>query len=660
MSRGLKTLAAPIPQRLSQWAEENFYLSKESSYQQGAWRAHPYQVAILDCMGNDEITEVDFIKSARVGYTKMLLAAMAYFAEHKRRNQALWQPTDDDADRFSKIEFDTMMRDVAVMRPIFPWLEQRHKNNTTSLKVFIGATVYLRGGKAARAYRALSVDVAILDELDGFDLDIEKEGSPFLLSGKRIEGATFPKHIVGSTPKLRGFSMVEDRCDVADEFFRFHIPCPHCRQWTQLRWGGKDKAYGFKWIDGDQSTVRHACEHCASLCTQAEFLAIWSAGRWISPNGVWIDPLGQFRGVDGELVATPSHVAFHIWTAYSPMVDWPDIVKEFLYAKAKAKRGDKAALKTFVNTTLGESWEEDVEKTDHTELMRRGGGYELRTVPRGGLVLTAGVDVQDNRFEIRVYAWGRGEECWLVDSLALEANPADERDWDKLDAYLQTRFRHASGQQLGVEATAIDTGGHFTHQVYNFCRLRIRRRIHAIKGDSKQGSPIKGRSSAQDVNFRGKIIKKGVKLWLVGTDTAKDLLFGRLKVITPGPGCMHFPKGVDEQFFEQLTSEVRVLQRTGAGEQYRWIKKAGVRNEVLDCTVYAMFAAHMLDLHRYTDRMWERLESVVQPPTADLFAQPDPAADDSDEWLPLEPTTEKPRRRTARPARTRQTFATNW
>ena len=255
----------------------------------------------------------------------------------------------------------------------------------------------------------------------------------------------------------------------------------------------------------------------------------------------------------------------------------------------------------------------------------------MRTVPRGGLVLVAGVDVQSNRFEVVVWAFGRGEEMWVVDHHVIDANPADDREWeDKLDPYLQQRFRHVSGQWLPIEAAAVDTGGHFTHQAYNYCRAqsRTRRKIWAVKGDTRQAQPVKGRSSWVDVNYLGSVIKRGVRLWMVGTDTAKDLLFGRLQITEAGPGCIHFPVGLSDEFYEQLTSEARVLQKTAHGDQYRWVKQRK-RNEVLDCTVYALFAAHTIDLNRLPEKLWAKLEDAVEPPTPDLFASnPGPTADE--------------------------------
>lgn len=624
ISSGLRTLECAAPLRLSEWAAQHFYLSAESSYVEQRWAAYPYQHAILDVMSHDEIEEVTLIKSARVGCTKIMLAAIGYYAEHKRRNQALWQPTDEDSDDFCKTEVETMMRDVPIMESVFPTFLQRHKDNTLKQKKFLGSMLHLRGGKAAKNYRRISVDVAFIDEADGFDIDVEKEGSPLELARKRIEGATFPKLIVGSTPKLRGFSLVESRFEQATEQFRFHIPCPHCDTEHVLEFGGRDKAHGMKWTDNDPDTAAYCCPHCAALYTQADYLGVWQRGRWKTIGGLWIDDCCIFRDADGNRIATPRHVGLHIWTAYSPMAQWSGIVRQFLSAKAKAKAGDKSELKTFVNTTLGETWEEEVEKADEHALMARAEAYPLRTIPLGGLVLTAGVDVQDNRFEIGVWAWGRGEEQWTIDHMIIDANPADERDWDRLATYLQSKFNHAAGGKLCIEAVAIDTGGHFTHQTYAFARAHGNRRVYAVKGETKQGQPVKGKSSAQDINFRGRIIKAGVKLWHVGTDTAKDLLFGRLKVTQPGAGYVHFSKELPAEWFHQLTAEHRVLQRTAQGEQHRWVK-ARSRNEVLDCAVYAMFAAHMLDLHRYTDRMWAKQESIVQPVVGDLFDAP-PAA----------------------------------
>ena len=565
---------------------------------------------MLDAIGNDEIKEVIIVKSARVGYTKMLLASIGYHAHHKHRNQCIWQPTDEDADDFCKTELDPMLRDMPVMLSIFPAFLRRNKDNTLRQKKFLGSLLHIRGGKAAKNYRRLTLDAAYIDELDGFDLDIESEGSAIALSAKRIEGAIFPKHVLGSTPKLRGFSLIESRAQLSGHWFRFQIPCIHCGQYDELRFGAPESPSGFKWGKDDPATVMHLCAACGSLFSQSDYFRTWERGKWISQHGAYIDDAGKLRDADHVPIPWTRSVAFHIWTGYSPQASWSDIVRDFLAATAKAKAGDKSELKTFVNTTLGETWEEDAEQADKESLQRRAEPYPLRTVPLGGLMLVAGVDVQDNRFEVVVWAIGVGEEMWACDYTVLNANPADERDWERLDEYLSSTFLHEGGGKIKISATAIDSGGHFTHQTYGFCRSRTARRMFAVKGDMRQGQPVKGTSSKQDVNWRGKIIKRGVQLWHVGTDTAKDLLFGRLRVTQPGPGYVHFSNDLSADFFKQLTAEARMLQKTASGDQYRWVKREQ-RNEVLDCTVYALFASHMLDLHRYTDHMWEKLRAQL-------------------------------------------------
>jgi len=612
--------------RLSRWANKHFYLSAESSYVEKRWEAYPFQTGILDMMGHDGIEDFDFMKSARVGYTKMLMAATGYFAQHKRRNIVIYQPTDGDSDDFCKDEVEPMLRDVPIMRTVFPNVLRKHKDNTLQKKKGLGITLHLKGGTSAKNYRRISPDVMIQDELDAFVQDVEKEGSPRILGGKRVEGATFPKKIRGSTPKIKNFSMIEAGFNEAEKRFKFHIPCPHCDEKITLQWGGKDVAHGFKWVDNDPKTVRHACSECKTLFTQAEYFEVWERGVWIAQDGTWLDESDEyeiaFRDSAGEFVPVPKSVGVFIWTSYSPQSTWEKIVSDYLAAVEKAKRGDDSELKSFINTTRGETWEADVEKTDESELMNRAEEYPVGVVPMGGLVLAAGVDVQANRFEVVTWAFGRGEEMWAVEYRKIDANPAVESEWEKLAEYLDKPIKHASGSMLKIESSAVDTGGHFTHQSYMFCRAR-KNNTYAIKGDSQPGKAIKARRSWVDINHNGRSIKRGCKLWMVGTDTAKDLIFGRLSVAVPGSGFIHFSKGLPEEFYKQLVAEVRVMVRSKVSEHYRWIKKtAGIRNEVLDCTVYALFIAEVLGLSSYTQKRWDQLESIVQSPVRDLFADP--------------------------------------
>lgn len=627
ITRGLAPLRVPAPLSLPEWAERHFYLSAESSYVETSWHAFPYQLAILHAMGNDAVRLVAVQKSARVGYTKMMVASLLFNAHHRRRNQGVWNPTDDDSDEFCKVEFEPALRDVEAMRAVCTPDRAKDRANTLRTKLFRGSSVHLRGGKAAKNYRRLSLDIAYIDELDGFDADIEREGDAVSLVSKRLEGATWPKLIAGSTPKLAGSSQITHLAEQCDVLYTYHVPCPHCDELHPLTWTAQQSghgttwaAHGLVWAGSNPETAAHRCPHCAALMTQAEYLRVWIRGTFVGDDGSRLAADGTRTLADGTRARLPERIAFQIWTAYSPMVDWSEIVREYLAAEAAAKTGDLSKRKAFANTTLGIAFEESGEHADAGELRARAEDYPLRRVPRGALVLTAGIDVQDNRLEAVVWGWGRGEESWAIDYTVLHGDPAQPEIWASLDAYLATRFPHEGGQYIGIDAAAIDTQGHHTHAVYRWVQRAHARKVFATKGHSLAGKPIVASSNLVDVNVNGQVQKHGVRLWMVGTDTVKDVLFARLRLATPGPGYAHLSKHLPAEFFEHFAAESRVPVKTARGRVTRWVCKSGARNEALDCSVLALFAACRLDLHRYTSAMWTRLEAILCPPIRDLFA----------------------------------------
>lgn len=633
LRRGLSAFGVPAPMSLLEWAERHFYLSAESSYVEQQWKAWPFQRAIMACISCDDIEEIDWPKAARVGNTKIMLSAIGYFSEHKRRNQAIWQPTDDDRDEFVKTELDPMLRDVVAMQRVFPAYLARHKDNTLQQKKFLGSMLHLRGGKAAKNYRRISVDVAYIDEADAFDNDIEKEGDPIGLAAKRIEGATFPKLVVGSTPKLKGFSLVDTRTQLADERFQYVITCPHCGDRHPITWGGKDETHGFKWRtneDGiaDPETVRHLCPHCGSLISQGEYLAVWEQGFYVNEDwSIRLDvDSGQnavFSDFDGNTLRAPRHIAFvNVWTAYSPAASWPNIARDFLAAHEKAMAGDMSKLKTFTNTTLGRPWEEAIEKNDADELKHRAEPYALRSVPMGCLLLLAAVDTQDNRLEITVRGYGRGLETWTIAHEILYGSPGEDDVWQELEEILfETEFHHASGQTLRIAACAIDTGGHYTQAVYAFAEKHFRRKVFAVKGASGREKHIKNGAQKVDIDWRGRLRKRGLILWHVGTNLVKDLLHSRLQLTKPGPGYMHFSNELPDEWFKQMAGEARAERHGIHGREHRWtpLRK---RVEAWDCATYMIWLETHLELGRKAAKFWDELEDRVQPLVGDLFTSP--------------------------------------
>ncbi len=635
--RGLSTFAAIEPMTLREWAEKNFYLSAESSQVEQRWEAWPFQRAILACIGSDDVHEVDVIKSARVGYTKILLAAVGYFAEHRRRNQVLWQPTDDGRDEFVKTEVDPMIRDVRALHPIFPARQARHKDNTLRVKKFLGSTLHLRGGRSADNYRRLTVSVGFLDEFSSFEPNIDGEGDPGQLAAKRVEGATFPKLVFGSTPKLKESCLMEKRAAGAKARYEYRIFCPHCDGAHAITWGGKDEPHGLKWIDRDPDSVRHLCTHCGVLITQGEYLAVAGHGFWLGDDGSTIDHDGVFRDADGEIILAHRHVAFHVWAGYSPMASWTGIVQDFLKAFDKAEQGDNQGLKTFYNTTLGRAWEGEIEKIEADELKRRAGlemlrlpGRDENVVPRRCLLLLAGCDTQDNRIEVAVWGFGPGGEMWTIDHQVFFGDPNSDELQGAVAKYLfERRFQHECGQQMAIYATAIDTGGHNTHAIYEFARRHKPQRVFAVRGRPLGEKHIKDGAGQVDIDWRGKRTKKGVILWHVGTNMAKDLLHSRLQVEKVGPGYVHLAHDLSDEWFRQFSGEVRAVRRSAPGRQTRW-SRIRTRVEALDCAVYALWLEVHLNLARKTDAWWEAMERK-------LDASPPPGAEHTEDDGPTPP-----------------------
>lgn len=535
----------------------------------------------MDCISNDDIREVTWIKSARVGATKIIVAGVGYFAEHKKRNQVIFQPIDQDAKDFVKDEINPMLRDVPRVRRIFPDYNKKSQDNTLEKKVFLGSTLDVRGGRAAKNFRRLSKDVVFYDELDGFELDVENEGDPVTLGDKRIEGATFPKSVRVSTPKLKLSSMINHYAGKAECFFRFFVPCPHCHEEQTLKWGGKDASFGIKW-QGDYRTAQYLCEHCGCLIDYGQLPDMLDGGRWLDENtGVWIGKDSLFYTEDGVFDPPPS-VAFHLWTAYSIMTPWSQIVLDFQRSK-----DDPSKFKTFVNTTLGEVWDEEQgDKVDPDSLYGRREEYPAQ-VPEGVIYLVVGADTQDDRVEWEVYGYGEGEERWSIEVGRTYGDLTDDDFWAGLYQQFTKEYRNHENVIISPKLVCIDSGGHYTDEVYKFSKKYGPQFIIPIKGANIPGKPV--------VTMPRKRNDKGVYLCEVGSDTAKELIYHRYKLKDQGPGYCHFPLvgDYDLEYFRQATSEVKIKKFKKGKPYFEWHLPSGQRAEALDCGVYGLAAIRL-------------------------------------------------------------------
>jgi phage terminase large subunit GpA-like protein len=528
------------------------------------------------------------------------------------------QPTTDMAKRFSRQRIAPMLEETPVLRKKVRDNRSRDDANTTTMKDFTGGVLVISGANSAAGLRSMPVRYLFLDEIDAYPLDVDGEGDPVALAEKRTSTFARRKVLKVSTPTTKDFSRIEGAYQNTNAQ-QYHVPCPHCGEHQVLVWGAS-KNHGLKWRkldDGtpDLASVHYVCEHCGGHIEEHHKPYMLDAGHWRATK---------------DAARPGKQTGYHLNALYAPLgwVSWPELVAQWGDAMVAAQQGDVTKLKTFTNTVLAETWEEQGDKVAHHELARRAEAYELGTVPHGGLLLTMGVDVQGDRIEYRVWAWGRGQESWLVQREIIYGDPAIEEGqpgsvWTQLTERRRTPMLHASGSQLVLSACAIDTGGHHTQQVYRYVRAHSHAHVLAVKGSSTRGKAVLGKPSDIDVTWRGQKIPRGVKLWLVGTDIAKGVIYGRLRQAQPGPGFVHLPKALattDE--FEQLTAERLVTKYIKGHARMEWVKPNGKRNEALDCAVYAYAAAVWAGIDRWNEVQWQRLEDRIAPKVRDLFAQP--------------------------------------
>ncbi len=620
--------APPPRMTLAEWANENAYLSAESSAEPGKWHTLPYQTGIMNAFSDPTIEQITAMKSARVGWTKIINAAIGYYMHYDPCPIMVVQPTIEDAQGYSKEEIAPMLRDTPVLRGLVAESKAKDSDNTIVAKQFPGGSLTMVGANSPRGFRRVSRRVVLFDEVDGYPPSAGAEGDQIKLGIRRTEYYWNRKIAAGSTPTVAGVSRIEKLFAESDQR-RFFVPCPHCGEMQFLKWGGKDSKFGIKWPEDNPREAYYACEKNGCIIDHADKRAMIERGEW-RPTAP----------------GTGKHAGFHIWAAYSysPNATWGDLAVEFLAAK-----DDPNALKTFVNTVLGECWEDEYSaRADAETLSARAEEYNRLTVPDGGLILTAAVDVQDNRLAYVVRAWGRDEESWLVDRGEIYGDPSDlstTGPWSQVDSVLQQEYAHESGAKMKVNAAAVDTGGHFTHEAYMFVRARKARHVIAVKGSSQPGRPAIGKPTRQDVNYKNQTIKSGVDLWLIGTDTIKATIFGRLKREDAGAGCMHFPIGIEDEYYRQLTAEKQITRYTNGYAKRVWVKKQNARNEALDCEVYAYAALQYFYTRLNRSKIWDVAEDALRRHAVASENKPDRPA----------PSPQRPQRR-----RGRSSFVKGW
>lgn len=619
-----REFAAPQPRMtVTEWAEERRVLSPKDSSEPGPYRVArtPYAREPQDCLSiHSAVEEVVLMWGAQTSKTTIGSNWAGYVADVAPGPMMIVQPTIDMAKRYSRQRLTPMIDCSPSLKRKVRENRSRDDANTTLLKEYPGGQWALAGANSAAGLRSMPVRDLFLDEIDAYPKDVDGEGDPIALAEARQSTFSRRKRLKTSTPTQKDYSAVETEY-LASDRCRYWVPCPHCDEFQVLEWGAAEK-WGVKWHKHEgrhqPETAHYVCRHHGCIIQEHHKPTMLARGEWRAENPGAKG--GRTRG-------------FQLSSLYSPLgwLSWAEVAGDWIKAVEASKHGDTSKLRAFVNTRLAETYEDNGDKVSQHELAKRSSKeqYELRTVPWGCFMLVVGADVQGDRIEARIKGYGRGEESWTIDRAVFYGDPAMDASmegspWKALDEYLRTPVDHVSGRRLHIMAAAIDSGGHHTQAVYNFTRARSHRHIFAIKGQSVGGKPILGKPSDVQVNIRGQKIK-GHKLWPVGSDTAKALIYGRMRLTEPGPGYMHFSRQLPADEFEQLTAERLVPKFVKGHTKLEWHKPPGRRNEALDCEVYALAAAYYLGMARWKNADWDKWERAAQH--RQLFDQPpaDPA-----------------------------------
>jgi phage terminase large subunit GpA-like protein len=577
----------------------------------------PWVQGIHEALDDPKVFEVVCCKSAQVAWTDgVLLNYIGKRIDLDPCPMIVMFAKDLAAKEFNSEKFEPMVEATPRLSAKIAIHSTRDKNNRWQFKTFAGGFLKFVGSNSPSSVKSTPAPVTAVEEPDDCNENIRDQGDTITILRERSKTYTRRKMIFGGTPTVEGVSRIEAAYKGSDQR-KFYVRCPDCDEeqtlaWEHVQWTDDPLASHEVYGTALPNSARYCCPHCASLWTDAEKNRAVRKGVWRAN--------AAFHGVAG----------FYINELYAPFPGsyMGRLVEKYLTAKHALERGDDTKMRSFRNNTEGLAYKIQTDIPPADDLKVRAESYDEFSVPHGGLLLTAGVDVQHDRLAIVIRAWGRGEESWLVyfgEIFGSTLNP-EGGAWLDLDKLLTRDFRHATGAALRIAAVSIDgSDGNRTEIVNAYVRGRKHLRYMSVKGASEQTDDRKEIFSTPRKVDTGKFFqkaKRGLQTFQVGTARAKDLILeSRVKLTGSGPGRMHWYERVRPDYFEQLTSEVKAPSRINRNRKV-WQKKAGIRNEGLDAEVYALHAARSLKTNLMHDAHWAALEQRMRQRT--LLAEPVP------------------------------------
>ncbi|BBF41993.1 phage terminase, large subunit [Lachnospiraceae bacterium KM106-2] len=570
---------------VSDWADTYRQLSPEASAEPGRWNTSraEFQREIMNAVNDPDIQDVVIMSSAQVGKTEIVLNICGYYMDYDPTSILVLQPTIEMGETFSKDRLAPMIRDTPVLTGKIKEPRAKGSDNTILHKKFPGGHITIAGANSPASLASRPIRVVLCDEVDRYPDSAGTEGDPVKLAEKRTTTYWNRKKIKVSTPTIAGISKIEKEFNSGTKE-EWCVKCPCCGKFQPYQWN----RIQFK-------TVSMECLYCKEDIGERDWKE--SEHKWIASN----------EDVKGKR-------SFHLNELCSPWKSWKEIINDFREANEDYKKtGSIEALKVFRNTSLGEVWEERGDGADEQDLLKRREQYEA-DIPDGALVLTAGVDVQDDRLEIEICGWAREYESWGIFKKEIRSNPALESTWDKLEEEIETEYYFNNGHGLLIAATCIDTGGHHTNMVYKFVKRmhKMGKNVFGIKGYSNvTGIPLIYKKTKVDIkNSHGTVVDH-TDIYILGVDSGKEDIISRLNIKEPGSGYCHFPKNMDrgynQMYMKGLTSEEKVTKRDKKNRlKIMWVKKPGIRNEPLDLRNYAYAAVELIRPN------WNVLEEKIE------------------------------------------------
>jgi len=600
----VKNFRPPESLTVDEWADRNRRLSPENSAEAGPWRTSrtPYLREPMAAFTDPKVRKIVMVAASQVGKSELELNIIGYIIDQDPGSILYVHPTLEDARKFSRLRVAPMIRDSKVLKAKVSDVKAKDSGNTILQKSFPGGMLTMTGSNSASALASTPARYIIGDERDRWAPSAGTEGDPWALAEARQATFYNAKAIEVSTPTIKGASNIETSYYQGTQE-RWCHKCPACGEYHEITFDNIHFQHKTTKVHGKKTytltaPVEWACPGCG--CLSPEEVMRRQPAKWIANN-----PEAYERGV----------LSYWLNAFSSPWTPWEKIVLKFLDAQQDPQR-----LKVVFNTLLGELWEDRGELEDEDAMLARREDYGLTAdgtpveLPDGVLVLTCGVDTQDNRLEYEVVGHGKFGETWGIQKGYIMGRPDTPEVWEKLDDIIGHVYKFRNGRGLTISITCVDSGGHYTQEVYEACRVRQSKRVFAIKGKGGEGVPLF--SPPTKVPIRD---NKRITCWLytLGVDAGKAAIMGALKVQEPGPKYCHFPtgdRGYDLNYFNGLLSEKLVLKQTRSGNRWTWEKLPGhTRNEALDCRNYALAGLKILNVDM--DALERRLKGLTEPAT---------------------------------------------